>query len=187
MSFQSWQETLIVAQQAGTALTNTVTATSLLPGHAKYQLPAQFFGVPGKQVKILAAGRLSNLVTTPGTLTIDVRLGATVVWNGGAMILSTTAHTNVPFWLEIMLTCRAVGGASNLMGQGCMTSQALSLTSVADSTTTPATLLLPNTAPAVGNNFDGAATQIVDLFGTWSVANAANSITVEQFSLVAAN
>lgn len=187
MSFQTWQETLIVAQSAGSALSNSTTATTLLPGHAVTTLPAGYFATAGKQLKVLAMGRLSNLVTTPGTLTLDVRFGGTVVFNGAAMQLSSTAHTNVPWWLEILLTCRTVGGSANLMGQGRMTSQALSLTAVADSTTTPATLLLPNTAPAVGTNFAATSTQQVDLFGTFSIANAANAITLEQYSLISMN
>jgi hypothetical protein len=187
VSFQSWQETLIVAQSAGQPLFNTTTATSLLPGHAKATLPPSAFATPGKQLRILAAGRLSNLVATPGTLTLDVRLGATVVFSGATMQMSTTAHTNAPWWLEILLTCRTVGSTANLMGQGHMLSQALSLTAVADSATTPAHLLLPNTAPAVGGNFDATATQVVDLFGAFSVASASNSITVEQYSLILMN
>jgi hypothetical protein len=38
-----------------------------------------------------------------------------------------------------------------------------------------------NAAPAVGTGFDSTAAQLVDLFATWSVANAANSITCHQF------
>jgi hypothetical protein len=182
MARQGFEAALTAGQVAGPALTNTVTPTSIVPVASRYTLPANFFDVPGKTVKITAIGQLSNLVTTPGTLTLDVRLGAIVVFNGGAMQLSSTAHTTLPIWIEILLTCRAVGNATaNLIGQGRMTSQALSLTAVADSTTTPATLLAPNTTPAVGNGFDSTSSQVVDMFGTFSIANAANAITIQQF------
>jgi hypothetical protein len=74
-----------------------------------------------------------------------------------------------------------------LIGQGRITSQALSLTAVADSTTTPATLLIPNTTPAVGTGFDSTVANLVQVFGTFSIANAANAVQVQQYSLIALN
>jgi hypothetical protein len=189
VSAYSWGEVLTVAQSAGATLTASTAATSLLPTHAVFTLPANFFDRPGKMLKIIAAGQLGNIVTTPGTLTIDVQLGGSVVaFNGGAMQLSSTAHTTLPFWLEILLTCRAVGSGTtaNLIGQGRMTAQSLSLTAVADSTTTPATLLLPNTTPAVGTGFNSTTSQTVDLRGTFSLSNA-NAITLQQYSLISMN
>jgi hypothetical protein len=187
---QSYWETLVAAQAAGDPVANTVTATSLLTNaaaHAKKMLYADFFSVPGKQLLIRATGRISTVVTTPGTLTLDVRFGSTKVFDGAAMNLSTTAHTNVPWWLDIELTCRAVGASATVLGLLRFVSQAGSATAVADSTTSHGTLLAPNSAPAVGNTFDSTATQIVDLFATWSVANASNTLRVEQYRLVSPN
>jgi hypothetical protein len=186
-----YYNSLVTMQAAGPALTASLTATSLLNPQAKITLPANFFAYIGQKLKIYASGQLGNIVTTPGTLTIDLRTaGGIVLWNGGAMQLSSTAHTTLPFWLEADLTLRALGtGAeptANFMGQGRMTAQALSLTAVADSTTTPATLLLPNTTPAVGSNFDSTATQTLDLFGTFSLNNA-NAITVQQYEVLSPN
>jgi len=191
MTEYSYSETLITAQSAGTTLTGSTTPTSLLPTAARYTLPPGFFTGAGKALRIKAAGQLGNIVTTPGTLTLDVRMGPTsniIVFNGGAMQLSSTAHTALPFVLEILLTCRSVGGSTTatLMGQGSMTAQALSLTAVADSATTPATLLLPNASPAVGTGFDSTVAMVVDLFGTFSLNNA-NAITVQQYWLEAVN
>ncbi len=188
MSAYSWSEVLTAATGAGTNLTASTTATSILPTSAVYTLPANFFTV-GKVLKISAMGQLGNIVTTPGTLTIDVYLGGSVVaFNGGAMQLSSTAHTTLPFFLEIYLTCRAIGSgtSANLMGQGCMTAQSLSLTAVADSTTSPASLLLPNTTPTVGTGFNSTAAQSVDLRATFSLNNA-NAIQLHQYALVALN
>jgi hypothetical protein len=189
MSAYSWGEVLVEAQTAGANLTASTTATSLLPTAAVFTLPAGFFSRPGKMLKILATGQLGNIVTTPGTLTIDVQLGGSVVaFNGGAVQLSSTAHTALPFWLEIILTCRSIGNGTSatLMGQGRMTAQSLSLTAVADSTTTPATLLLPNTTPAVGTGFDSTVSQKVDLRGTFSLSNA-NAIQLQTYALIAMN
>lgn len=189
MSQYSWSEVLAVALAAGANLTASTTATSILPTAALFVLPAGFFDRPGKMLKLTATGQLGNIVTTPGTLTLSVKLGGTVVaFNGGAMQLSSTAHTALPFWLEILLTCRSVGSgtAATLIGQGNMTAQALSLTAVADSTTSPATLMLPNTTPAVGTGFDSTVGQSVDLQAAFSLNNA-NAIQLQQYALIAMN
>jgi hypothetical protein len=187
MSLQTWVETLVTAQVAGTTLTGSTSATSIIPAAAKITLPTNYFYI-GRMLRIRAMGQLGNIITTPGTITIDVRLGNVVAFNGGAMQLSSTAHTTLPFWLDIVLTCRAIGSgtSTNFMGQGIMTSQCLSLTAVADSTTTPATLLLPNTVPTVGTGFDNTVTNTLDLFATFSLSNA-NAITLQQYSVEAMN
>jgi hypothetical protein len=175
---QTWQQTLVASQIAGTQISNTVTATTLLPAAAKITLPNNFFSI-GTTLRIKGVCAVSNVVTTPGTLTIDIRFGGTVVFTSGAMQMSTTAHTTLPLWYEILLTCRAIGTTANLMGQGFATSQVLSLTATADSTTTPATLLMPNTIPTVGSNFDSTTTQQIDNFATFSVNT--NPTNIQQF------
>lgn len=183
MSFTSWMELRKSAQGDGPSLSNSIVATSILPAQAKYTIPANELAI-GSVIRIRAVGRLGNIVTTPGTITLDVRFGSIVVFNGAAMQMSITAHTTLPIWIDIELTVRAVGNGTtaNLMGQGRATSQGLSLTAVADSTTTPATLLMPNTTPAVGSGFDSTASQTVDLFATFSVANAGNLIQIHQYA-----
>jgi hypothetical protein len=167
MSIQGWQETLITAQVDGTALTNTTTATSILPAAAKLVLPANFMAI-GKTLRVKASGRISTVVTSPGTLTLDVRFGSTVVANGGAMNLNTTAQTNATWLLEMLLTCRAIGASANLMWTGEWKSRAIvgSGTAAAGSA---GQVLLPDTAPAVGSNFDSTATQAVTCLrhGRW--------------------
>lgn len=175
-------QSLITAQGDGPALANTTTATSILSAQAKLTLPANYLDYIGRSFRVVAAGRISNIVTTPGTMTLDLRLGATVVFNGAAMQLSTTAHTSVPWLWEVELTVRAIGSAASLMGQGVFMSQAASI-SGADSTTGHSLLLTPNTAPAVGNTFDSTTSLVLDMFGKWSVGDPANSITVHQFKV----
>lgn len=186
-STQNWEETLTSAQVAGANLTASNSATSILPTPAVFTLPANYF-VIGKVLRLTVTGQLGNIVTTPGTLTLDVRFNAVIAFNGGAMQLSSTAHTTLPFWAEFLLTCRAIGSVTtaNMMGQGRATSQALSLTAVADSTTTPATLLMPNTTPAVGTGFDSTIAQAVNVFATFSLNNA-NAIQVQQYALESLN
>lgn len=184
MSLQVWSETLITAQVDGSALANTTAATSIIPAAAKYTLPTNWFQV-GKKLRVTASGRVSNIVTTPGTLTLDVRFGSTVVFNGGAVSLNIVAKTNVTWNLQMDLTCRAIGASTsaNLIGTGYWLTE--SVVGAAAGTTLAASL--PATAPAVGTGFDSTASQAVDLFGTWSIANSGNTITLHQYSLEALN
>src|SRR5258708_8621759 len=103
-----YYNSLVTLQAAGPNLTASLTATSLLNPQGKVTLPAGFFSYIGQKLKINAQGQLGNIITTPGTLTIDVRFGSVVVFNGGAMQLSSTAHTTFPFLLEIEITLRAL-------------------------------------------------------------------------------
>jgi hypothetical protein len=185
----SFYETLITAQADGAALSNSTTPTSIIPAAAKFVLPSNFFANIGKKLRIKASGRISTVVTTPGNLTLDVRFGSTVVWNGGASALNVTAQTNATWDFEAELTCRAIGQSTTatIIGVGKLITRA-SLNGPAVGTTTGVgTVLLPDTAPAVGTGFDSTATQAVDFFATFSVANAANSITLHQYSLESLN
>lgn len=192
MSAQTWMETLITAQLDGTALASSTAATSLLPPQSRLTLPSNFFSYIGKKLRVKAWGRISTVVTTPGTLTLDLRLGTVAspitVFNGGAMNLNVTAQTNATWEFEAMLTARAIGSgtSANLMGIGRFASRAL-IGSPAVAAGYAGAALLPDTAPPVGTGFDSTITNVVDFFGTWSVSNAANSIQVHEFSLESMN
>lgn len=187
MPGQSWQETLINQTVDGPPLTASVTPTSIVHATAKLQLPPNYWRI-GKMIKLTSQGRVSNIVTTPGTLTLDIRMGPAapptiVVCNGGAMALNIVAKTNVPFWLEFLITCRAVGNgtAANLMFQGTFQSESV-IGSAAPAAGGVGTHMLPNAAPAVGTGFDSTVGLFIDLFATWSLSNA-NSITTHQFKI----
>jgi hypothetical protein len=186
MFSQVYEELLISAEVDGTALTASVTATSLLPAAAKIVIPGSYIYRIGQRLRIFAAGRVSNIVTTPGTLTLDVRFGAsTVIGNGGAMSLNVVAKANVPWSLWWDLTLRAKGAAANFMHQGEWVSESV-IGSALPTAGGAGTAMLPNAAPAVGSNFDSTAAQTLDLFGTWSLNNA-NSILVHQFAAYLSN
>jgi hypothetical protein len=196
MSLQSWEETL-VSEYIDGPLQNTYTTAKSIFGvdgtdqaaHCKYTLPANFW-VPGKTVMVNLRGNLSNIVTTPGTVTFQFMLGAVIAWTSGAINFSTTAHTTLPFWLDIDLTCQVAGGGTQakLMGQGVITSQCVSNTSAADSVANSLpTLLLPNTTPAQGTGFDSTASQKVDIFVGFSTSNAGNGVQSRQYRLRALN
>jgi hypothetical protein len=183
-------ETLVTAQAAGTALT-AAAASSCIPAAAKFGLPANFFKYAGQQLIIKASGQISCVMTTPGTARYDVRFGAggTVVADSLAMPLNIVAKVAVGWDLELLLTCRLIGPAGNLMAQGTWKSEAIvgsPLPSVGGS----GLYVLPyhsndGVAPPVGANFDTTAVQIVDLFFTQTVATG--SMTLHQYSLISPN
>lgn len=182
MSLQSWGETLVSAQVDGTALTNTTTATSIIPPHAKFTVPAGFFAV-GKVLRVNLWGRISNAASA--ALTLDIRFGSTVVFNGGSMTLNATSKSNVSWRAIMMLTCRSVGQSTSatMLGTGDFCSEA-ALSSAAG---TANDMMMPASSPAVGTGFDSTAAQAVDVFATWGAASASNSIQVHQYSLEAMN
>lgn len=176
-----YHSTLVSSQVDGAAIT-AAAATSMIPAAAKFTLPANFFSNLGQMLKITAHGRISSVITTPGTARYDVRFGGTVVFDGLAILLdSVAAHTTKPWWLEIMLTCRALGTSGNLMGVGRWTCE--------DILGTPASMpkgvlsaILPwNTTPAVGGNFDTTISQQVDVFFTQT--EATGTMTCHQYAL----
>ncbi len=193
---RSWIQSLVTQQSAGAALTNSTTATSLLTAAAKKRLDAGFFYVPGRKIQIKAQGKITTVVTTPGTLQFSVRLtGApdsaspTVVTaaTGPAMTLSTTAKTDVLWLLDWELTCFTIGAAANLQHGGIWQSEAAGATTVVGEMKSVGLSASP---PAVGSNFDATQIQVVDLFAAWaggSNPTASNSITCQQFELISKN
>jgi hypothetical protein len=184
MSFQTWQETLITATADGPTLT-AAAAASCIHTNCKLTLPNNFWYV-GRMLRIFAAGRISCAVTTPGTARFDVRLGAVVAFDTGALNLNVVAKTTVPWWLDIILTCRAVGSgtATNLMGIATFQSEAVvgaPLPTVGGN----GSLLAPVGAPAVGTGFDNTAANTLDLFFTQTVATG--SLTVHQYKVTSLN
>ncbi len=181
-------ETLVTSIVDGTA--NTAgTAASCIPSAAKITTVPNFWTI-GKMVRIKASGRISSLITTPGTARFDVRIGAVVAWDGLAVLLDTVAaHTTVGWDLEIILTCRAQGNSTsaNVIGVGKWICEDI----LGVPTTAPKgvlTAILPwNTAPGVaGTGFDSTAAQTLDLFFTQTVATGTmtcHSYSVESLNL----
>jgi hypothetical protein len=190
MSNQAWVEPFIISAVDGTALASSTTPTSILPAASKFILSSTYFdSVNGKTLRIRASGRVSTVVTTPGTLSLDIRFGSVTVFAGGAMTLNTTAQTNVGWVYEADIVIRTVGASTSatVLGQGSFKSHAV-IGSPAPTAGGCGEHILPyNTTPVAGTGFDSTAAQTVDMYATWSVSNAANSITLHQFSLLALN
>ena len=186
MSLVTSQNTLVNALVDGPTLTAAAAATCI-PTGALITLPPNFFYI-GKKMKIFVAGRISCAVTTPGTARFDVRLNSTpiVVFDTGALNLNTVAKTTVPFYLEIHLTCRAIGSgtSANLMGIALFQSEAV-IASPLPAAGSNGSLLAPVGTPAVGTGFNSTTANLLDLFFTQTVATG--SMTVHQYQVIEEN
>lgn len=162
----------------GSALTNTITQTSLLKGVAatgQWSMPGNFFTAPGQMLRVRASGRIS---TTTGTNNITFTL---VVGAVNACVSPTfvalASQTNTTWNLDWFITCRSVGDGTNttLMHTGIFTGAVVSATNLVN--------MIPATAPVVGTGFASNTAAIIDLQGTWSAAAAGNSIQLQQYVL----
>lgn len=172
---------------AGTLFNTYTTAKTILPAANVVTLPANWFAV-GKVIMIEGVVGLSNIVTTPGLFNLQVKLGSVVAFDTGNIQLNATAHTLLPLWFKIMLTCRAVGSgtSANLMGQGIVYGVAPTVTAgQTDGANTMSVLNAPATAPAVGTGFDSTTTNNLDLWAGFTISNSGNGIQVQQYLVTA--
>lgn len=182
-----YQSTLVEAQIDGTAVTNTTTETSLLPAVAKIILPSGYINRIGKRFQVRASGRVSNIVTTPGTLTLRFKLGPTAniaVATSQAIQLNAVAKTNVSWILEAFFTVRAIGSgtAANIFAEGTWTSESV-VGSPVPASGDPGSAMWQASAPVVGTGFDSSVANQIDLTAAFSIANAGNSIQLHTFAL----
>lgn len=191
MSLNTWQETLLGHRGDGTALTAAATA-SLLQGatatRCLYTFPANFFEV-GKGINIKASGRISCVVTTPGTARFDLQFGGSiVVWDSLAINLNIVAKVNVHWALDVELWTQAAGNgttATLFPGICTFTSEAV-VGSPLPTAGGSGTVTLPyNTAPVVGTGFSSVVSNQMDLRFTQTVATG--SIQLHTYKIVALN
>jgi hypothetical protein len=174
---------LVIGSTDGPALT-AAAAASCIPTASRIILPNNFWFI-GKMLKVKLQGRISCVITTPGTARFDLRTGPSgtiVAYDTGAMDLNIVAKTNVPWELEVNLTCRAVGTSTSttLFGIGRFTSEAYRGSPV-PSVGGHGTIMCPITAPAVGTGFDNTAANVIDMFFTQTVATG--SMTVHNYEV----
>ena len=168
----------------GATLTAAAAATCLPTSHASLTLPTGYWSI-GKMWQLKASGRISSVITTPGTARFDLRMGAVVAFDTGAILLDTVAgHTTMPWVLDVLLTCRAIGPSTSttLLGQGTWCCEDI-LGTPASSPKGGIVAMVPwNAAPAVGTGFSNVTTHLVDFFFTQTVATG--SMTLHQFQII---
>lgn len=195
MPKQAWTQGLATQKVAGTLFNTYTTAKTVINQEALYPIGGNTLSV-GDSLTVTATGGLSNLVTTPGTVTFQIMMGTVVAWTSGAIQLNATAHTTLPFRLIVDLTVQlvntTVGGAvAKVIGQGVLQGTMFTKTiaatdawgrvSAADTAVSDVSMLVPATAPALGTAFDSTVTNNLDFWVGFSVSNAANGIQIWQY------
>lgn len=188
MGIQTFQEILTSATTDGPTLTAAARA-SCIPVANRIVLPNNYFYV-GKTLMIRLGGRISCVVTTPGTARFDVAMGAagtTIVFDTLALNLNIVAKVTVPFEMEIGLICRAIGtgtGTTFFPLIGRFTSEAV-VGSPLPTVGGNGSLNTPVGTPAVGAGMDNTAASALDVFFTQTVATG--SLTVHTYVVEALN
>jgi len=186
MSLQTWSELIMNSQIDGTAVTTATPGASLIPPAAVVTLPANYMQI-GKVLRINVWGRVSNRVTGPDTLTINVRYGAIQIATSQAIPINLLAKANVSFWLQWCLTCRSIGNSTlaTMMHQGTLQTESLIGAPLPTAGGSPL-MSIPASAPAVGTGFDSTVAGTIDIFAFWSTG-AVDSIQSHQYTLEALN
>jgi len=162
----------------GPALT-AAAAASCVPTYFPTTLPAGYWQI-GRMWRVILTGRISVVISTPGTLRWDVRLGGVVAADTLAVLGNIVAKANVGFFLEGILTCRAVGSgtSANLMNQWQLITEAIINTALPTTGPGGGYALPWNTAPVVGTGFNSQSALTLDIFFTQTASTG--SMTVHQ-------
>ncbi len=188
MASQSWSQLIASMPIQGQLYNTFTTAKSLLTSTASEAsqaaciLPSGFFR-RNSRLKITAEFGLSNIVTTPGTFTLQVMVGGIIAFTTGAIIMTTTANTLAPVRCEINLTCQKEGNGTTaqLMGQAFLWGQNVAMLSGVNNAAGTGFAAGPTTAPALGTGFDSTIANTLDFFGAFSISNAGNGIQLAQY------
>ena len=150
---------------------NTASETTIVgAGVGMMTLPANYL-VAGKTLRLTIYGAYSTKAATPGTLVIKVKLGTTIILALPATTV-TVALTKVPFVIDAIITCRTVGATGTVIGQG-------DLFLATATVQTGISYMLPNQGSDALTAVvkDTTASILVDVTATWSLADAANTIS----------
>lgn len=192
MSRQFWQETLVWATAAGTAVANTVTETILVPNVV---IPANYMQ-DGRLLRVRAFGAYGTTVTP--TVAFAIRWGGvagTVLGKSTAVTLTSGvgggASMTAMWSLEALIQTRANGSSGSLftMGEAIMYTN----TAAVAGTVTHYGLPVPIASGTTGGTTPIAVTAdltvdtSLSLTALWSAANAANSIQATNFLIEALN
>jgi len=151
---------VLFISNADAVIANTVTETTLIAtGTGSITIPAANLKV-GTKFLIKAQGIISD--TGNPTFQLRVKLGTTLIGDGGASALGSISDDH---WvLDLEFVVRSEGAAGTIMASGGF------LTSQNDH------FALVNTSTLV---LDTTVNQTVDITGQWGTANAANTVTAQ--------
>lgn len=172
-------EPLHSIQSDGTQISNSTSETIVCPD---YNIPA-YYVAPGRTFRVWAFGVMSNVVTTPGTLTMRLRwggVGGTALCASAAQGLDTTARTNSLWALLAYIVCRTDGSSGTFLTGGIMWGNVLSSTAA---NLLPALLGSAGTPLASGSaavTVDTTAAKLLSVTGQFSVSTNPTNLTCHQ-------
>jgi len=184
---QGWEESLDTIIADGTQISNSVAETIVCPD---FNIPA-YYMAPGRTLRLWAFGVCSNVVTTPGTLTMRVRWGGVagvVLVASAAQGMDTTARTNALWLLEIVIVCRTVGATGTFMSGGIWGQFNLLASTAAN--LLPALMGSAGNPGASGNvavTVDTTTAKLLSVTGQFSVATSPTNLTCQQRVIEAMN
>jgi hypothetical protein len=177
-----YHSTLFSTDVSGSAVSGT-TEASLLPTNWKQIIAGGYLQQPKqKYMRIHCAGRISNIATTPGTLTLRVKLGPTAniaALTSRAIPLNTTVKTTVGWTLMFSFRVETIGAvtAATLFPGSCnFTSE-----SVLSAPAGVANDVTWMDSPVAGTGFDSSIANQFDLTAQFSLTG--NSMTMHTFAL----
>ena len=179
MSKNTWEELLVSPVAAATQISNTTTETIMIPDTV---LPAGYL-VAGRAIRVTLIGQMSNVVTTPGTLTLRCRWGGvsgTILAASAALALNTAAQTNSTIKIEFLITCRVEGNPGTLIvtGTACLGLSA-SVQGRYD--------MIPASAPAQVGSLDLSAATALSFTAQFSVATNPTNLQIVEAKIESMN
>ncbi len=175
---QGWTEPLHVTTADGTQISNSTSETIVCPD---FNIPAYYMAA-SRTFRIWAYGVMSNVITTPGTLTLRVRWGGvagTVLLASSALGLDTTARTNSLWAMQAYITCRTDGSSGTFLSSGIMWSNVLSSTAA---NLLPALLGSAGNPLASGNaqvTVDTTTAKLLSVTAQFSVSTSPTNLTCQ--------
>lgn len=183
----------VASASKSSALFATYTTSKLVTdATGRWTMPANYL-YAGRKLRVRVAGAISNIVTTPGTITFELKVGPTaniVGWSSGAIQLNATAHTTLPFFLDVSLVCQVTGDGTTAKLLGVGVAEGLMFTRTAgqvDDAQGMQSIIVPQTNPAQGTGFDSTVASVVELWAGFSISNGGNGVRVDEYALEVLN
>jgi hypothetical protein len=169
---------LLVDIADGAQILNTTTETIIAPDFTFAAGDSRLY--QGAAFNIRCWFDVSNVVTTPGTLTLRVRWGGvagTVLATTGALTLSSTVRSNYAGSMDVDLVWRSIGSAGSAF---CMGRAFLNDTPVAADSLPQNPYTLGSAGantPAVVASLDTTTSKALSVTAQFSVATATTQLT----------
>lgn len=173
-------ETLSSMSAPFTTLASSTAEAIIVPD---VTIPANYLGYLGATLRGRIRYVCSNIVTTPGTLTLRIRIGtttlsATAVVASRAIGLDTTAQTNAAGTMDFEIVTNAAGAS----GTALITGEVRQFNQLAST----AANLLPIFMPVTGNAAQTVNTTVANILsvsGQFSVSGATTNLTAQEYIL----